>query len=353
MCVIISGETQPDTTKLMNIPVIIDGVVTDKYNFFMYINNFDLQQNQFIKKDIYTDVFLHFNSDGNNYKRNNDKFSDRFSQSINLSKPFNSQLLSNNSYDGNYASFQSGEEFIQNDNNNNDNNNSIMVVPFPVNPHTSSSKIGLVDITTDDMKELRTNIKSLKPLPKYFSNSFSADSYSLSRSMKPLEVHKIGNYNISVATSLDQLLERIDWTKFNKPNNFNERVNTFKNPKLYPIKYAYFYVVASAIKNIKDDGFGIVYPQLDENITYIPTAHEDTENEPDFDVEIYNLNFKLTYDGVETKKRLHKLLEKLKNQPIKMLNNVYKKMSYDSGISSYDFIEYKQKMKNFNLFLTQ
>lgn len=122
---------------------------------------------------------------------------------------------------------------------------------------------------------------------------------------------------------------------------------------LYPRQYAYFYVVASAIKNIKDDGFGIVYPRLDNNITYIPTAHEDTENEPDFDVEIYNLNFKLTYDGGETKKRLHKLLEKLKNQPVKMLNNVYKKMSSDSDISGYGFKEYKQKMKNFNLFLKQ
>ncbi len=333
MCIIISGESQPDTTKLMNIPVVMDG---DKYNFFIYINNFDLTKS---------------NSDGLNYARNNMNLNDRFSQSVNLSKPFNSPLLSNTSYDGNYASFQTDDKFDEIIQGND--NNSIMVVPFPVNPHTSSSKIGLVDITTNDMKELRTNIKSLKPLPRYLTNSFGTRSYSLSDSMKPLEVHKIGNYNISVATSLDQLLERIDWTKFNKPANFVQRVETFKNPMLYPRQYAYFYVVASAIKNIKDDGFGIVYPRLDNNITYIPTAHEDTENEPDFDVEIYNLNFKLTYDGGETKKRLHKLLEKLKNQPVKMLNNVYKKMTSDSDISGYDFKEYKQKMKNFNLFLKQ
>ncbi len=30
MCIVLSGETQPDTTKLMNIPVIIDD---KKYNF--------------------------------------------------------------------------------------------------------------------------------------------------------------------------------------------------------------------------------------------------------------------------------------------------------------------------------
>jgi hypothetical protein len=41
MCIVIAGETQPDTTKLMNIPVIIEG---KKYNFFIYVNNFDLQE---------------------------------------------------------------------------------------------------------------------------------------------------------------------------------------------------------------------------------------------------------------------------------------------------------------------
>ena len=198
MCIIIAGEEHPDTTKLMNVPVIIDN---EKYNFFIYINNFDLG----------------FNSDGMNYKKNIDNFSNRFSQSVDINNIYNiynnnsdnfEGLLSNNDGYGNYASFQPEKSSHYN------NLSSIMVVPFPVNPHTSASKIGLVDITTNDMKELRTDIKSLKPISKNYSDSRIV---SFQLNSIPLEVHKIGNYNISVATSLDQLLERIDWTKFKKP----------------------------------------------------------------------------------------------------------------------------------------
>jgi len=114
--------------------------------------------------------------------------------------------------------------------------------------------IGLVDITTNKMKELRSNVKSLKPTIMTNSLSYGLGKQSLSRSVVPLQVHKIGNYNISVAISISDLLHRIDWTKFNKPQDFNQRVSTFENKNLYPPKYKYFYVVASAIENIKDDG---------------------------------------------------------------------------------------------------
>jgi hypothetical protein len=325
MCVIIAGETQPDTTKLMNIPVTIEG---DKYNFFMYINNFDLQ----------------LNSDGNNYKKNNDKFSGRFMDSVNLTNT-NFKSYENDSF-GNYARFDSSNDFYSNNNS----NNSIMVVPFPVIPHTSSSKIGLVEISTDDMKQLITQIKSLKPIPKTFSNSMRGLTLSFNAQSAPLEVHKVGNYNISVATSYDQLLERIDWTKFNKPANFEQRINTFKNPELYPREYAYFYIVASAIENIKDDGFGIVYPQLDNNITYLPTAHEDTEFEHKFDVEMYMFGYN-NDKSFYNKEYLHNTLNKLKNQPVKMLNNVYKKMNFDNNISSFSFMEENNVMRNHNIFV--
>lgn len=309
MCVIIAGETQPDTTKLMNIPVVIED---EKYNFFMYINNFDLQQKTF----------------------NSNRFYDGFMDYANDSV-------------GNYASFNSNEDFYSKKSNN---NNSIMVVPFPVNPHTSSSKIGLVDISTDTMKELRTNIKSLKPIKNNFTDSYSMTrNLSFSANSAPLEVHKVGNYNISIATSYDQLLERIDWTKFNKPSNFEQRVNTFRNPHLYPRQYAYFYVVASAIDNIKDDGFGIVYPQLTKQITYLPTAHEDIDSEHKFDVEMYYFGYdKPTYFN---KDYLHNKLSKLKNQPVKMINNVYKKMDFDKNITSFNFIEENTIMRNHNIFV--
>jgi hypothetical protein len=322
----------------MNVPVIIDN---EKYNFFIYINNFDLGK---IKSN------LDFNSDGmyykkNNYKRNNDNFTNRFFQSVNINNDRDNfeGLLSNTDGYGNYASFQPEKSTNYN------NLSSIMVVPFPVNPHTSASKIGLVDITTNDMKELRTDIKSLKPQPRSFGINKDR-SYTLNSI--PLEVHKIGNYNISVATSLDQLLERIDWTKFQKPDNFKERIQTFRNPTLYPPQHAYFYVVASAIENIKDDGFGVVYPQLEQHITYIPTAHEDTEYEPKFDVEIYNFGYGQN-NSYYDKNYLHDKLKKLINQQVKMIyaQNSIKMMNYDKNISSFNFIEEKRRMKNHNIFL--
>lgn len=347
MCVIIAGEAQPDTTKLINIPVIIED---NKYNFFMYINNFDLHKKNILYKSSMHNEFG-FNSDDKQYSRNNFNFNNRFNDSINLLNSGNTSfqsILHDGKY-GNYAPFNVNNENNINNNYKHDNaKKSIMVVPFPVNPHTPSANIGLVDISTDDMKELRSQIKSLKPVPQFtaMTNSYSQkDAFST----LPLEVHKIGNYNISVAISYDQLLERIDWTKFNKPRDFEERVKTFRNRVLYPPQYAYFFIVASAIENIKDDGFGIVYSQLDEQITYIPTAHEDTQHEHDFDVEIYNFSYnKSTND----KQYLHKILNKLQNQPVKMLNNVYKKMSYDKNISSFQFIEEKNKMQNHNIFLT-
>ena len=342
MCIVIAGESEPDTTKLIHIPIIIDN---NKYNFFMYINNFDINKNSVVNQ-------LGFNNDDKQYSRNNFNFTDRFNESINL---INNNQFSNRSFFqmndngyGNYASFDTDTySYTDSDRNTNKyyNTNSVMVVPFPVNPNTLSCNIGLVDISTEDMKKLRKEIISLKP---YLTNSFgSVKNYSHTDSLKPLEVHKIGNYNISIATSYNQLLERIDWTKFNKPDNFEKRMGTFRNTSLYPQKYAYFYVIASAIENIKDDGFGIVYPQLNDNLIYLPTAHEDTKNEYNFDVEMYVFGYnKSSY----TKKDFHNILNKLQNKPVKMLNNVYKNMTFDTNISSFNFIQEKSKLKNHNIF---
>ena len=53
----------------------------------------------------------------------------------------------------------------------------------------------------------------------------------------------------------------------------------------------------------------------------------------------------------ENNKYLHNKLNKLKNQPVKMINNVYKKMDFDKDISSFKFIEETKMMKNHNIFL--
>ena len=111
-------------------------------------------------------------------------------------------------------------------------------------------------------------------------------------------------------------------------------------------------MVLTAIENIKDDGFGVAYPQLEQDITYIPTAHEDTEYEHKFDVEIYNFGYGQN-NSIYDKNYLHDKLKKLINQPVKMIyaQNSIKMMNYDKNISSFNFIEEKKMMKNHNIFL--
>lgn len=267
MCIIILGDIQPTTTQLMNIPVNITGE-QDAYNFFIYVNNFDVS-----------------------------------------------------------------------------NNSSIMVVPFPVDKNIGFKNIGLVDISTDPMKQLRKNIKDVsKQLVKRSSISLSS-RMSIPNSA-PLQVHKIGNYNISVAFSIEELLNRIDWEKFKKPANFSKRMDTFNNKDLYPETYDYFYVVAEAVESITDDGFGIVYPQLNDYF-YMPTAHEDTASHHDFDVALYNFNYEKNSYGWKFDGKL----DALNNHPVKMLDDTFKEMVYDTKISSFNFERKSGLLRNHNVWL--
>jgi hypothetical protein len=63
------------------------------------------------------------------------------------------------------------------------------------------------------------------------------------------------------------------------------RFDTFKNTDLY--KYDCAYVVAQSQNSVKDDGFGIVYPECN-NDTF-PTAHENLgDKRVNYDVKLYN-----------------------------------------------------------------
>ncbi len=323
MCIVISGEVQPDTTKLMNIPVKMKGE-QDAYNFFIYVNNFDINKN---------------NTNTSKNRRNVD-----FGSSLGFGS-----LLENNNNGSNFASFESNEDFYGRHNFNNSNSNnysSIMVVPFPVEKNTDYRKIGLVDISTEPMKKLRRDINTLVR-PYGSSREMTLGATLSMKNSAPLQVHKIGNYNISVALSVNQLLNRIDWTKFTKPSDFSQRMNTFNNKKLYPDKYNYFYVVAEAVENIKDDGFGIVYPQLNDYY-YMPTAHEDTAQLHQFDVETYyfqhnNGKNEEYYPGVTAK-----TFKTLDNYPVKMLDNSYKKMMSEPGLKTYSLWLQNGMMPNHN-----
>jgi hypothetical protein len=157
----------------------------------------------------------------------------------------------------------------------------LMVVPIPKDVE---HQIGMVDITTPAMKKFRKEIVDIsirESLCLYGINGINGSVKN------QLEVHKIGNYNISIAQDRNQLLDSVNWQIFNKPFDFDKRISVFDDEKLYPFDCCY--VVAQATKNIKDDGFGIVYKN--KNIDYIPTAHELVDNDiHEYDVECYHLS---------------------------------------------------------------
>jgi hypothetical protein len=158
----------------------------------------------------------------------------------------------------------------------------LMVVPFP---KSNKYPIGMIDISDFNMKIFRENIIDLCK-PKMKSRGYGMENSLGLNNDDSLQVHKIGNYNISIANNMSQLLNRVDWNVFGKPANFEERMSVLDDNKLYPFDCCY--VVAQAIENIKDDGFGIVYKNI--GIDYIPTAHEFTGGKHEYNVKCYHFS---------------------------------------------------------------
>jgi hypothetical protein len=160
-------------------------------------------------------------------------------------------------------------------------NGAFMVVPFPL---TSLEDIALIDASTDNIKSFIKNVKNFCDRSK--SKSLSLSSIS-NGSYGILEVYNVGNYKISIAMDLNQLLKNIDWRIFQKPNDFESRISVFSNKNIYPFEC--MYVVAQTHQNIQNDGFGIIYKN--PGFMYFPTAHEHHEYEQGqlYDVECYNL----------------------------------------------------------------
>lgn len=87
---------------------------------------------------------------------------------------------------------------------------------------------------------------------------------------------------------------------FALPGDFKLRKSTLLDKNLYPFNCAY--VVAKAMKNIKDDGFGIIYP--DPGFNFFPIAHENSnidKNIKKFDVNCYNFTNN-TYNRLKFKR---------------------------------------------------
>lgn len=164
---------------------------------------------------------------------------------------------------------------------NNITNNSsgcFMVVPYPLTP---KENIALVDVSTDKMKSFRREVVLYCDRNKVRSfNNMLANS-----STSKLEIYNVGNYKISIANNLHQLLNGVNWDLFEKPDDFDERIKVFGDETIYPFEC--MYIVAQTTKNIENDGFGIIYKN--ENFSYFPTAHEFSHQGNDYDVVCYDL----------------------------------------------------------------
>ena len=272
MCIIIAGDPQPESTKLINVPVQIQN---HPYNLSIYINNLNLDDS--------TDL---------------------------------------NEFD-----YDSGNK-----------NGAIMVVPYPLNKLKGKPEIGLVDMSTKKMKKFREDVYDLFPKPQasFMSNSMRS-FHSDNDCLTPLKVHEVGNYNISIAYSINDLLCRIDWNKFKQPHNFESRMSTLKNNELYRQDYDWFYIVASAKESVKDDGFGVLYPRLLDKIVYFPTAHEQDSVKGrdivDFDVKCFSFMSRHTQAPlIHCDKDTQKLTT--------LLKNIDKSVgTFDSGIRAYVYID--------------
>jgi len=318
MCIILTAEAEPSSTRLFNIPVILNDY---KHNCLIYSNDLAVSTNS--------------NNPSPDNPSNN-FFSELLGTNINAS-------FDNHSY---VAPLQ------QNDNQNQ--SNSLMIVAIP-NIHKVDN-FGLVDISTDKIKQFRSKTVDIcKPLVKTYKNSYT-NSFD---GEEKLRVNDIGNYLISVSPNLDSLLNSIDWDQFILPPDIQTRIDTFKNKTLFPFECAY--VVAKAKKNIKDDGFGVLY--LDPGFTYMPVCHEmkQDSNVCSYDVCCYNFSNKPSDKVNFFNKNKHNIYATNFNVDTTLLNLVNdqctmskngNKISYkvDSNNLVLNHVDIKGELDNQNLY---
>ena len=178
-------------------------------------------------------------------------------------------------------------------------NTEIMIVVVPSDP---GMDVGFIDISNPSVKELCSTLVSegeklidYDSLKKSKSRSLAFDgalSYNSTNSVAM--VHQIGNYEISAVYRPEDLYRKIDWSRFSKPADLDQRIQTIMNKKLFPFindaGEGGAIIICKAINEIKDDGFGIIY-RATLLKKYYPTCHEDSsETESyNYDVKLYGL----------------------------------------------------------------
>ena len=338
-------DHEPSSTRLINIPVIVNNQM---YKLLIYTNDLKISNKPVNSQSII----------GNGMSNSSDNRSlGNFNGLDRSLEVFSNQYMTNG-----VDSSKKG---------------ALMIVPIP-NIYNVNN-FGLVDVSSDKMKYFRKELfrvcDRLKPATRgmlSYSNSVG------DRSMK--KVHKIGNYRISVADNLNELHQNIDWSKFELPSNFNDRFATLQDTNLYPDKQ-YAYVVAQSQNSIKDDGFGIVYP--DVGYEYFPTAHEvpdkfssfggmngfgdsftqQSSNNVEYDVKIYNLSERarnnvkfgtknLQFYNLQDRSKIYNLISYLDLNMVMSKSGQHATYDIDSSSKYFNFAEINGSGSNQNLILS-
>ena len=156
-------------------------------------------------------------------------------------------------------------------------------------PRVKGKDIGLVSIDDafrDDLDAIKRRCDDAIPYNMTEgTRNVTQNSYGASRGGM-LQVHRVGNYDISVAHSLKDIHDRVDWTRFRKPADFDRRLRTLGNKELFPFSCSV--IVAQSHTQIANDGFGVVYSVNERQVAYFPTCHEMNETDYHYyDVRLY------------------------------------------------------------------
>lgn len=171
------------------------------------------------------------------------------------------------------------------------NDDALMIVAVP---NVRGGNVGLIDLSTSELKQFRTKVKEMGESVIPFTPTLGSFGDSMSEGISQnaisrLAVHKVGNYDITIAPTLEALEEQVDWSHFSLPYDFESRKRTLSDKTLFPFDCSY--VVAKARVSVKDDGFGIVF--RDPGFTYFPTCHEGASNSvKKYDVRCYEFGNK-------------------------------------------------------------
>jgi hypothetical protein len=159
----------------------------------------------------------------------------------------------------------------------------IIVVP-------TDGDVGLVDTThivpfLNEMNMLSKRITKYNyELDEEEEDACECDS-SLENDDTFAAVNKVGDYQISVVFSVEDILSKIDWTIFHKPSDLDRRLATIEDKTLFPFDSKAI-IIASATSSIDNSGFGIVYK---DPTCFVPVCHESTNPCPHYDVCIQEL----------------------------------------------------------------